>query len=366
MYMKHKLRIDSNMLFLFITRILPLFLLCFNYVLYNSLGVSVYKMPLRIIAMSLIIFGGVLRKKEAIDIRIMFFFFIILLETIYNSDETLNIIAGLLFAICGSDDIEEEKKVLYYVSILIVALFFLFLIFGMVESRTYISTMGRERTTLGFENPNVASLFLSSVLYLYILSKKYVNTKHLVVACSCGMLVYFYTDSRASFVSFMCFLILVVLLKNDKIKKCTALVYICDSFFILHFFSMFITEKLMPLNNLLSGRISHFVNMTTEAGVSRYIFGGSPFRSDNFYYMLMFKYGIIVYFLFLIIVHSALMRLCRNGCNKEVFYVFAHLLLGFMESSIIRPEIASVMMFWILLFSQNKFTINTLKDRNNR
>ncbi|MBQ7338984.1 MAG: hypothetical protein IJW40_11115 [Clostridia bacterium] len=306
-------------------------------------------------AMVLVLCGWVFRRKKTIDGKVFLFLFIVVLESFYNSAETLNILAALLFAICGSDDVKAEEKALFYVSVLITSLFFVFLFLGMVESRTYISTTGRIRTTMGFDNPNVAALFFSSALYLFVLCREKIKNRHLVVAAVLELVVFYFTDSRASFFAFLCFVVLVYIMRLSIFqKKNSVLIYASDAFFVIHLLSMFFAEYLMPLNSLLSGRIMHFINMTNEAGLMRYLFGGSPLRSDNFFYMLMFKYGIFIYGLFALMVHFAMERLIKKKYYAEAAFIFAHLLLGFMESSIIRPEIASVMMVWVLIFSNTK------------
>jgi len=337
----------------FFTITLPAFLLGLNYVLYNALMEDTFKQPLRIIAILLAIFGWFLRGKMVVNKAQITFISIIFVEAIINGLSVLNIAAAGVFAICTGTDVHRDEKRLFAVNVLLVGLVFLLIRLGIVQNYSYISTMGRLRSTLGFENPNVAALFYSSAIYLYVISRNRIQISNILIAMILDLVVYYYTDSRTSFFALLIFMSLLLFMKSIKAhviaKACK---FIIDIFFAFNLLSVFIIDKFIKYDYLLSGRISTYARMIELSDSKVFLLGGTTVTADSFYYMFLFTYGFFAYVIFAIIVHFGVEKLILNKCYKEVSFITSFFALGLMESSIIRLEIIAVLLVWKLAFQR--------------
>ena len=334
----------------FFTSIAPAFLLGLNYIFYNALDLDATKQIIRIVAMTLVFVGWVLRKDFRINRIQMIFIIAIIIEAFINGLSILNIAAAVIFAICTGDDIKSDEKYFFRISIVLVGFVLLLISLDILENYTYISTMGRLRSTLGFGNPNVAALFYSSAIYLYMLSREKIRIRNIFVAALLEGVIYYYTNSRTSFFALAVFMVLLFAMRSPYVdfvaKGCRVAV---DAFFCLNLISVFTINSFMKYNTLLSGRISSYAKMINDAGTTGFLFGGSSLSVDSFYYMFLFNYGAIAYLFFWLMVHHALNELSKKKYFNEVAFLTSFFSLGIMESSVMRPEIISVLLIWKLM-----------------
>lgn len=89
-----------------------------------------------------------------------------------NGSMALNFVVIVLFAICASYSLETIVKSAFRINVFLVLVMIVLMALHIVNNTSYVSTMGRLRYTLGFENPNVAALFYSSAIYLLLVSRK--------------------------------------------------------------------------------------------------------------------------------------------------------------------------------------------------
>lgn len=359
---------NSNNIADFITIILPIIILGLNYVLYNALGISQLKLILRVGAISLLLFGLVIRKVTSVDVTQLIFIALIIIQLLINGSAILNIGAAVIFAICNKFDNQKTEIVMFKINLCLVIFMLILLLLGKVENYTYISTMGRLRSTLGFDNPNVSSLFYSSSIFMFLLSRTEIKISHCAVAFVLEFVVYYFTDCRTGFLSLFIFIILSLLYRTNKRTLVERMsIIIIDFFFLLNLISVFTINKFAKLDALLSGRISSFIRMIDASGVKGFWFGGTDKSVDNFYYMFLFSYGVIMYVFMSIVAHVCLLNLNSQKAYKEAAFIVSYFALGFMESSIIRPEIISVLMIWKLLVKSQlpKTIYNNLDDTIN-
>lgn len=329
---------------------LPLFLLGFNYILYNSLGLDSAKNVIRIVALTILFLGWLFEARKKLTIIETTFAVVCIFQLLINGSQAVNLFALVGFSICATRSIEEEKIQMFKISLLLVVLMMVFMLMGVVSNTEYVSTMGRARATMGFINPNVAALFYSSAVYLFVLSRKKISILTTIEVAAMAAAIFFFTNCRTSVIAlslFAFFLLLIVFREkgwNFKIENIC--IIIVDSLFVLNFLSVFFTSKLMRFDVATSFRITTFQNMINDAGIKGLILGGTTKTADSFYYMMLFSFGAITYILFAVFVHQAMNRLKEQKRLTEIAFLVAVFVYGIMESSIIRPELLSMLLVW--------------------
>lgn len=342
---------------------IPAFILGLNYILYNSLGIDSLKTVLRITAMLILIIGWILRGNFKVTRLQLVMMFLILIELLINGSSVLNIGAAIMYAIGVGSDIKRCESKLYNVNLILVIIALLLMVLGYTDNYTYISSVGRQRSTFGFNNPNVASLFYTSAIYLYILSRKQLKYQHLLIALILETVVFYFTRSRTNYFAFIIYLVLMALSMRKWADQISRFCVIgVNLLFILNLVSMFCLPYLLKFDALLSGRITTYLRMVKDAGIVTFLFGNTQLTVDNFYYMLLYSYGLFFYLIFAIAVKRSLQILYCKKCFKEIVFAASYFLVGVAESSLIRPEILSVLFVWILIIQTPK----THKRRTSR
>ena len=339
---------------------IPLFLLGANYVLYNALAIESMKILLRISAIMLVLVGWILKATFKVDRKALWAIILAILLLILNGNIALNFAVFVLFAICVTYPLETIVRSAFRINVILVLLMLLLMICHVVDNTGYISTMGRLRYTMGFENPNVAALFYSSAIYLLLASREKLKGLIIFFAFLMMLIVFFYTDSRTSLFALMTFVVLEIMYfifekKNMKIAKqilgkCSIL--IVDILFVLNLASVFVINKFMVFDELLSFRISTFSKMISKSGIRCFLFGGTLETVDNFYYMLLFQYGIFIYVFVAFSTHMAMKRMVVNKNTKYIALIVGLFFVAMMESSLIRPEILVSLVVWKIILSE--------------
>ena len=109
----------------------------------------------------------------------------------------------------------------------------------------------------------------------------------------------------------------------------------------------------MAFDELLSFRVSTFLEMIYNADLRTFLFGGSCETVDNFYYMLLFQYGFFIYLFVAVLVHSSIKRMIIEENTKYIPLLVGLFLVATMESSLIRPEILVTLVVWKVVFLSN-------------
>ena len=356
--LKMIIRIDKKKISDFIFCDIPLLLLALNYILYNALPYSDIKNPIRIVALVLVLAGWIIKGEYYLSKTESTFAVLAILELMINGSQSLNLIALVFFAICSTRKIEDDLKRMFIISFALCILMLILTRLGLITNRSYISSLGRARTTLGFKNPNVGALFYSSAIYLFIISRKKIRLLDIGISSVFGFLIYYFTNSRTALVSMVVFLltiILAVLRENGlKIAVERVCIILVDLMFAFNFLSIFFINKLMPFDVITSFRISTFQKMITEAGIRGFLLGGTIRTVDSFYYMMLFSYGAIAYFIFAIFAHIAIRKLSEYKRYRIIAFLTAVFVCGIMESSIIRPEILAMLLVWKIVIQPEK------------
>lgn len=358
--MRKILEIRITMLLKIIFQIIPFILLIINYLLYSAFGIEEYKMILRVLALLLLFIGSVFVYRVKVT-RIQLIWLVLAgFEIFMNGASAFNLLFLLLLSLCIYGKLSEITETLFiivkYACILMVVL----LVTGIIENVPYIVS-NRERYLLGFLNPNSASIFYSSFIYLYLLSKEKVSFFNWLFAVMINSLIYYFTNSRTCFYSLLVFLFAILsyrLFKNyAKVLRlgCWILVDFLICFGIV---STFWINKLDFLNKLLSERISIFQDYINEAEVYHYLLGGLPLSIDNFYYIFIFGYGLIAYILFAFVVHRSMKYLYYSKQNILMAFFVSVFVASLMEGYLIRPEIFLSIFIWRVILQNNMCKMN--------
>lgn len=341
---------------------LPMFMLGLNYILYNALGVDSLKTVIRVVSIILIVMGYLLSNNYKLTKKGFFAVGLAFMMVLINGTTSLNLLVAIVFAICVSEPINEVLHSAKRINIALSLLMGVLLALHLVSNTGYVSTMGRLRFTLGFENPNVASLFYSSAIILFLVAQKERKITKIFIGLILSIVLYVYTDSRTSFFALLllCILELVFYVCDQRQYTNGRRVFgkialiVVDSLFTINLLSVFFIDKFMGLDELLSFRISTFSKMIASSGLKCFIIGGTTNTVDNFYYILLFQYGVFVYLFVAIMTHIALKKCIKAEQDSLVSLLFTMFLVGMMESSIIRPEILVSLMVWKIIISKEK------------
>ncbi|MDD3416770.1 MAG: hypothetical protein PHY47_22715 [Lachnospiraceae bacterium] len=346
---------------------LPMFMLGLNYILYNALGVDSLKTIIRVVSIILIVIGYLLSNDYILTKKEFFAVGLAFIMVLINGTTSLNLLVAIVFAICVCQPVNEVLNSAKRINIALTVLMGVLLVFHVVSNTGYVSTMGRLRFTLGFENPNVASLFYSSAIILFIVAQKKRKIIKIFLGLILSIILYVYTDSRTSFLAIVLLCVLEVVfyvcdkrnnINGRRVFGKIALIVV-DSLFTINLLSVFFIERFMVLDELLSFRISTFSKMIVNSGLRCFLFGGTTNTVDNFYYMLLFQYGIFVYLFVAIMTHVALNKCIKSEQDSLVSLLFTMFLVGVMESSIIRPEILVSLMVWKIVISNKNMELKS-------
>ena len=337
---------------------LPLFLLGINYVLYNALSLDSMKTIFRVGAILLLIIGWIFKGRFVIEKKTFLAMTLATVALLLNGSMALNFVVIILFSICVTYPIDKIIKSTFWINTLLVVIMIALMGLDIVNNTSYVSTMGRLRYTLGFENPNVAALFYASAIYLFLVSRKRIKLIVMSVSFAMTAIVYYYTNSRTSLLALLMFValegIFLFLQKKNMEKAQTIfgkfLIIYTDALFIINLVSVFVIDKLMIFDTLLSFRISTFSNMINSSGVRGFLLGGTTETVDNFYYMLLFQYGIFIYIFVAVSTHFAMKKMIVNKDIKYISLLVGVFMVGMMESSLIRPEILVTLVVWKIIF----------------
>lgn len=356
----------------------PLLFLGLNYVFYNALAINELKTLLRISAILLLLVGWVLKKEYKIEKTMLVGLLFSVFALILNGTVAIDFFVIMFLSICVTYPLEALVKSAFKMNVLLVFLMLFLMKLHIVNNTGYVSSMGRLRYTLGFENPNVAALFYSSAVYLLLVSQAKIKHVIIIISFFAACAVYYYTDSRTSFLALLVFIFLEeiyrLLCRKDyeRAKRIygKGAIIICDTLFALNLLSVFMIDKFMRFDKLLSFRISTFSKMIADAGWRGFFFGGTYHTVDNFYYMLLFQYGIFIYLFTAVATHFAIKNMIKNEDIRYVALLVGMLLVAMMESSLIRPEILVTLVFWKVVLAgktdlskQSKYIRNTVNEK---
>lgn len=327
-----------------------------------------------------VIFIGIKKLKEEINLKkcgiFACAFGCFAIGYIFSKDTTF---IRLAFLIVCMYFIEFNKFVKFDIAIKIIILLTTITLnrIGIIpEHIVYREDAIIKRYSLGFTNPNVLSLYLTTIMFevFYILKDKY---KILTIPFFIGIIIFinYITNTRTSMIVLLATLVFEILylinkqifirIFENKVVKVliyavpivlTAITVICTILYNID------PSKVVVLNKLFSNRLKWYAIFFNEFNISIW---GKPIPDvlrniilDNAYLKVLLKFGVITYVIFIIFT-----ILCKKRIYKNKDYVALVLILllecyGLMETIIIVPTI-NIFLFY---FMYKKNAIQDLKN----
>ncbi|MGG1634059.1 hypothetical protein [Paenibacillus sp. NRS-1760] len=233
-------------------------------------------------------------------------YFILFLVLIIGDVSVINFVIFVLALSAYGDGNKNIKTYAYSKLIIVLIIIISSFLFELNSNNIIYDYVRGTRFTLGFTNPNTASMMVFDILialaYLYNKNKKVITISLLLIIC-----VNYFTDSRTVLFAYLFFLFLLFL--NDKVlsflKPIVTRMFLV--FFVFSLLIAFLHETI--LNSFLNNRphmyyeflVNHSVNLFGYSkGLTR---DGLIISADNSYLRILIQLGII-YFL----IHSILMK----------------------------------------------------------
>lgn len=248
-----------------------------------------------------------------------------------------------LYQVCRDHYFMRFSFKMYLMFVLIVMLL------GVLNVNGFVYSQGiRPRLSLGFENPNQASIVLYGLLILWLITYRQVyNLYSTLFSIVIMLLIFFSTDSRSLIFGILpiCYYVIVYKMKRYKLFKWVGYVFIICTLATIGM-ALFTNPVLQKIS---SGRTLNWSNYLNQFGVT---FLGFPnvykevkVPIDNTYIYLLINNGILGYVFCLYFVF----KICRKMDNKiNTFVVISMFLYGLFEVILFAPF---NMLIWLLLQS---------------
>ena len=307
--------------------------------------------PLRYFIIILLLIVYFVKRKFRIEYSLWIFWAIYLI--LINGTESINVAFLIIFAIAMN--LVDERKIYKWITIaniFIVIIVAFSLILGIEENFNW-THMGRTRNTLGFEHPNYIGMIMFSIVSVWFLYLKKIKWRHIIFATIVCYILFRVSDSRTGFIGLLIFAFFCLILKAKNIKISKIIV---GGIIIFYFLSPimwslpFINNEYF--NDVLSSRPEIFYEYIVSNSFTNLLFGGTTLRViDNFYLMLLYNCGIVTYAIVFVMTFICAMVLIGRRENIKTAFIVAILSLGLTESSLFRPEILCMPVYWMMIFS---------------
>lgn len=343
--------------------ILIISLLGTNFLLYGFFPFFILKNIVRLLTVAVILFYICTANREY-SFRELVCVIISLYLLLLGGNMTLNISFIILTSICMSD-CKDIEKICFICSAFLAAVVTISLITHIVQANVYVQG-DRIRNTLGFYNVNAGSIFIFSVLILFLYSRKNISIIHIVISLIISTVIYHVTNSRTAFLGLVIFCTI-----YEIITKCNMLAYLIIVLDVLCLLSplLWLIPQFNDLefDKLLSGRPHVFIDYIHSNTTMNFIIGGSNVKEvDNFYLMLFYNVGVILYVIFAIITLYSMIYYKDNKDYKSISYVSSILFIGLMESGALRCEIICMLVFWMLILKPFISSNNHIEEINSQ
>ena len=337
------------------------FLLAINLLSYQVLDFEEYKNILRYAAAIILMIAILIkfRKIRFHPIETCLFIYSCLMATFARSELTGNAVnlIVIILIVWASQDVNRNLQQKYFgiIGFVSLLLWFTLLATKVISIEPWEATrfggITRIRYMLGFKYEiNLAAWYLTtSIIAIYIWKR---NSKLLqVVSILTTILIYFYTDSRTTFlfsIIFFTFTFVISTKRGLNIKfRTIKIIYIV--IFIVPIMASLLMNIFPWIDSWLSGRLSSITSSIEGMTIKNYIFGWYYKPVSNFYYLIITQFGILVYYF----IYRMFARGTYNLIHKNQYYETAVIIgcvfVGLAEGSLFAPEEISTIMFWAML-----------------
>lgn len=334
-----------------------------NYILFNSLDISLlFKNGIRIFAIILIVFSTLLNKEGVVLKKIDFMWLFLIFISLFSlniSNNFLNFLYIILVLnVCR--EIRKEKLIKFNYVIMVISAFFIILLLGTgLISDTEYTQDNRIRHTFGFTNVNAFSSFVYSLFLMIFMYKEKIGKFFILVLISSIYFIYRFTDTRTMVFSFFIFVVFYLFLqvifgykKNYNVNflkvtlKIIVLIPIVSSLF-----APLILKRYPYLDSLTSNRLTIFSNYLVDNKFINYFLGGTNVPDiDNGYLVLLLNAGIVFFVFVLLAIMKKISMLVENRDYKSLAFIVSFMYFSAFEALIIRPELSVSICFWIIIY----------------
>lgn len=353
-----KSSINENIVFMCIT------LISINFVLYRTLDFWVYKDAIRIIANFCLLVNIATYKQLTFKKTELCFIAYIIIGLFVSFNNFLNV-TSMYLLILNLYHFSNEKKIkqVFFSISLFNVLIIVFLLVSGLSTNEVIRMFGRTRYTFGFSNVNSFSVvFLSLISFILLITKNKAISLFVLVST---YISYKFTDSRTPMIMISIYFILIIFRKIIfTAKKTNIFVSILISFiFFSTYFSSIIDVNFPQINELLSLRISIFIEFIKSSLLNFIIGFGRTQFIDNSFLVLGSLFGIGGLLIIMFLTRNLIINLIKNGSTKKAILIVSYLLACMMESYLILPEMLLSIYFWFLIFDSLKNKGKTIQNR---
>ena len=279
-------------------------------------------------------------------LKVLIFFFISAYFVIVNKDVNF-LISFLLALVCFTKDERQFIKVFFVSSIILYIITIVLGYLKILEPHNLYRVTEDEikiRYSLGFTHPNSVFLFFLPIAFIsyYLCGEKFLCKIILFVS---SFILYMASGCRTGFAIIIMLLFLnVIINERNKIKFKKILPYL---FIVCTAVSTFIAIKYGDdMNNIITRILSnrpYFWKKYADNGLLFTLVGNQEVEEyfiDNFYILLLVKYGIIGYIVYMYLYFKSLKIMQPD--KKILIITFLFLIYGLFESNVIVGSIQFV------------------------
>lgn len=352
---------------------LALLLLMLNFLLYQCFDMDRVKDGVRFVAVGIMAAGVLVNiRKFRVDKSVLFYTLYCLLVVVLGSSVSINWPVLLVTAIVLRQ-VETDKLVdmLVRVSTVGVVVYFVLRFSGFIDDYVYGAAFGRVRNTLGFSNVNAAALFFFSWVMLLFCRKK---TNKFLLAFSVIVLLWCMVETNTRSVILIAFIYFALrfLLEKAVVKMSDAAWTRLSKWFIIAEIGVVLLSVAYPLllrsfpqlDVVLSYRLSIGTRIIQRLTLRNWLMGGAVGNSDNFFHAMLFQYGMIALVVAVMFVVRATWKMMERHDIHKVSFILSMWTLCVVETSLYRPEIMAVVLFWCFVIKENSVQNKLAKKKN--
>ncbi|XZW44313.1 hypothetical protein ACT44U_03750 [Acinetobacter baumannii] len=244
-----------------------------------------------------------------------------------------------------------------YISMISLITILLLCNLGILENRVFYDTNDYAKSirySLGFDNPNATSMFIVQTIMIFFVYK---NNLGKILSLFLGGIVAYYAASRTAFLILVCFFLMFLFLKSNKIIKLIKWISISFLLFVPLFLKLFIANNIWviggyDLDQLLSGRLSLIQEFYRINGGLSIFPSYDDFPLDSGLANIILKGGMGFYCLFIFV--------CYLYLKKETNRYFIYLFISFLMLLISENFITGNMLLSVLLVARFIFLLRQI------
>lgn len=341
------------------------FSIVFSFLIYGLQKVIVLDVADYILYSILIIFGFInLFRSKITTQKLLCYFFLMLIGTIsfiYTRNITLIKIAAMAMALSNCS-LNSVLKYGFYTQIFFFIIIFTFSLFGFnyEYSLLPIDSTRNIRYSLGFNHPNTAASYLLYTIFLYYLYKKRPPLQMSLFLLLLSVVVFYLTDSRTSFFITLIFFFLIFISYIFKVSKNFLYFVTFFSFLFFTIVSLLFSTVFYSsyISSLLSGRLEYSNQVITNYSIQLITNQKIDIILDNAYINLLYKLGILIYFIIALIYIGSTFLFIKNNnvknCYKITIIFFCLCLSGLVETYILNPNLIIPFFLYAFKFFEKK------------